>query len=138
MVEDSRRPARSSIALNHLVDVRAPSSIHVQRSVDVAKDVAQLLDALTPTQVGKRLQSVLDVCLNDNRQAWELDGDGSYTQRQPGERGERATHRMLLRDSWGGSRESGAFTFEVSALRRDAKGPGRPPSSTAEFRAFTQ
>jgi polyphosphate kinase len=86
----------------------------------------------------KRLQSVLDVCLNDNRQALDLNADGSYVQRQPGERGERATHRMLLRDSWGASRESGAFTFEVSALRRDAKGPGRPPSSTAEFRAFTQ
>lgn len=85
----------------------------------------------------KRLQSVLEVCLSDNRQAWDLQADGSYVQRHPEEgRGERATHRMLLRDSWGGSRESGAFTFEVSALRRDPKQPGRPPSSTAEFRAF--
>ncbi len=85
----------------------------------------------------KRLQSVLEVCLSDNRQAWDLNSDGTYVQRHPEEgKGERATHRMLLRDSWGGSRESGAFTFEVSALRRDAKQPGRPPSSTAEFRAF--
>lgn len=85
----------------------------------------------------KRLQSVLEVCLSDNRQAWDLHSDGTYVQRHPDDgRGERATHRMLLRDSWGGSRESGAFTFEVSALRRDAAQPGRPPSSTAEFRAF--
>ena len=85
----------------------------------------------------KRLQSVLEVCLADNRQAWDLQPDGSYVQRQPEPgRGERATHRMLLRDSWGGSRESGAFVFESSALQRDPAAPGRPPSSTAEFKAF--
>src|SRR5690606_30813530 len=87
----------------------------------------------------KRLQSELDVCLADNRQAWDLQPDGSYVQRQPEPgRGERATHRMLLRDSWGGSRESGAFVFEASALQRDAAAPGRPPSSTAEFKAFVK
>jgi polyphosphate kinase len=87
----------------------------------------------------KRLQSVLEVCLNDNRQAWDLLADGTYVQRKPEDgRGERATHRMLLRDSWGGSRESGAFVFETSALQRDGHAPGRPPSSTAEFRAFTR
>ncbi len=86
----------------------------------------------------RRLQSVLEVCLTDNRQAWDLQPDGSYVQRHPEPgRGERATHRMLLRDSWGGSRESGAFVFEASALARDGRAPGRPPSSTAEFRAFT-
>ncbi|HRN53137.1 MAG TPA: polyphosphate kinase 1 [Gemmatimonadaceae bacterium] len=85
----------------------------------------------------KRLQSVLEVCLADNRQAWDLQPDGTYVQRQPEPgRGERATHRMLLRDSWGGSRESGAFVFETSALQRDPAAPGRPPSSTAEFKAF--
>jgi polyphosphate kinase len=84
-----------------------------------------------------RLQAVLEVSLHDNRQAWDLQPDGHYVQRQPEPgRGERATHRMLLRDSWGRSRESGAFTFEVSALRRDAKAPGQAPSSTAEFAAF--
>ncbi len=84
----------------------------------------------------RRLQTVLEICLADNRQAWDLQSDGSYVQRHPGTQGERATHRMLLRDSWGASRESGAFTFQVSPLHRE-KGAGRPPSSTAEFRAFT-
>jgi polyphosphate kinase len=85
----------------------------------------------------ERLQSVLELCLHDNRQAWDLQQDGSYAQRQPEPgRGERATHRMLLRDSWGRSRESGAFTFEVSALQREPKAPGQAPSSTAEFAAF--
>jgi len=104
------------------------------------RNLDRRVEVVTPVQnplFQKRLQSVLDVCLSDNRQAWELRDDGSYVQRHPEEgRGERATHRMLLRDSWGGSRESGAFTFDVSALARDPKAPGRPPSSTAEFRAF--
>jgi polyphosphate kinase len=88
----------------------------------------------------RRLQSVLDICLADNRQAWELRADGSYVQREPGERGERATHRMLLRDSWGGSRESGAFNVQVSPLRSEGArgGPGRPPSSSAAHAAIEQ
>ena len=49
-----------------------------------------------------RLHSLLKVHLTDNRQAWELESDGSYVQRVPG-KGEpvRATHEILLHDSWG-------------------------------------
>ena len=47
----------------------------------------------------ERLQQVLEVCLADNRQAWDLQPDGSYIQRQPGEEGERATHQILLHNS---------------------------------------
>lgn len=105
------------------------------------RNLDRRVEVVTPVlapEFRRRLQSVLDVCLADNRQAWDLQPDGSYVQRHPGENGERATHRMLLRDSWGASRESGAFTFEASPLRRDGQtGPGRPPSSTAEYRAFT-
>jgi len=81
----------------------------------------------------RRLQSVLDVCLSDNRQAWDLQPDGTYQQRMPGERGERATHRLLLRDSWGASRESGIFTVPVTAIPAGAPRTGRPPSSSAAF-----
>jgi polyphosphate kinase len=84
----------------------------------------------------QRLQSVLEVCLSDNRQAWDLQSDGTYVQRQPGSHGERATHRMLLRDSWGASRESGAFNLEVSALH-NPRMPGRPPSSSMAISAIT-
>jgi polyphosphate kinase len=85
----------------------------------------------------QRLQGILDVCLADNRQAWELRPDGSYEQRQPGEHGERSTHRMLQRDSWGGSRESGAFAVPASPLTgTNPKAPGRPPSSSAAFAAI--
>jgi polyphosphate kinase len=107
------------------------------------RNLDRRVEVVTPVENAgfkRRLQSVLDVCLNDNRQAWELQPDGSYVQRQPEEgRGERATHRMLVRDSWGASRESGVFTVDASPLRRDgARGEGRPPSSTAEFAAFNK
>jgi polyphosphate kinase len=49
-----------------------------------------------------RLHTLLNTLMEDNRQAWELESDGSYIQRVPGN-GEvvRATHEVLLRDSWG-------------------------------------
>ena len=49
-----------------------------------------------------RLHSLLGVCLSDNRQAWDLAADGTYTQRMPTD-GEpiRATHQLLLADPWG-------------------------------------
>ena len=106
------------------------------------RNLDRRVEVVTPVEnplFKKRLQSVLDVCLTDNRQAWDLQPDGTYVQRQPGDHGERATHRMLLRDSWGGSRESGAFNIAVSPLVSDAaKGRGRPPSSSAAFAAITE
>jgi len=48
-----------------------------------------------------RLASVLDVFLGDNRQAWDLHPDGTWVQRRAGGEEERASHRRLLRESWG-------------------------------------
>ena len=49
-----------------------------------------------------RLESLLRTCLNDNRQAWLLQTDGTYVQRTPaaGEP-ESGTHALLLKDTWG-------------------------------------
>jgi polyphosphate kinase len=60
-----------------------------------------------------RLRALLATCLEDNRQAWELHPDGTWTQRHPGDDPERPTHRRLLRDSWGMGRDSGARPVEV-------------------------
>jgi polyphosphate kinase len=54
-----------------------------------------------------RLRALLTTCLEDNRQAWDLHPDGSWTQRRPDGVPERATHRRLLKESWGLGRESG-------------------------------
>ena len=48
-----------------------------------------------------RLHAVLESCLSDNRQAWELGQDGTYRRRYPGELPVRATQQTLMRDPWG-------------------------------------
>ena len=46
------------------------------------------------------IASLLETCLRDNRQAWDLGPDGTWHQRRPAD-GERATHTILLADPWG-------------------------------------
>jgi polyphosphate kinase len=46
---------------------------------------------------------LLETCLADDRQSWELTADGIYEQRQPVGDAERSTHVVLLRDPWGES-----------------------------------
>ena len=48
-----------------------------------------------------RLKSLLDTCLADNRQAWDLQPDGSYIQRMPGGAPERGAQSIFLQSSWG-------------------------------------
>ncbi|HVF39237.1 MAG TPA: polyphosphate kinase 1 [Gemmatimonadaceae bacterium] len=48
-----------------------------------------------------RFHALLQTSLADNRQAWDLAADGTYTQRSPNGGEERATHKILLQDSWG-------------------------------------
>ena len=48
-----------------------------------------------------RLQRVLELCLSDTRQAWELGADGTYRRREPNGADEVATHATLMRDPWG-------------------------------------
>jgi len=46
------------------------------------------VEAVTPihdSDLQDRLQHVLDTCLSDNRKCWEMQSDGSYVQRTPGE-----------------------------------------------------
>jgi polyphosphate kinase len=61
------------------------------------------VEAVTPVDdpaLHARLHSLLETCLADNRQAWDLEPDGTWRQRVPD--GElRATHSILLVDSWG-------------------------------------
>ena len=66
-----------------------------------------------------KLRSLLETCLTDNRQAWELKPDGSYVQRTPGDELERATHTILLHDSWG--RPPGTDTAEYVAREAAAE-----------------
>jgi polyphosphate kinase len=61
------------------------------------------VEAVVPVEappLQERLRSLLETCLEDNRQAWDLGADGEWVQRKP--HGEvRSTHVRLLADSWG-------------------------------------
>jgi polyphosphate kinase len=62
------------------------------------------VEAVVPVEdqsLHPRLDSVLDTCLSDNRNAWELRSDGTYRQRHAGNEPERAAQVIWQRDSWG-------------------------------------
>ena len=52
-------------------------------------------------QLHPRVCSLLETCLADNRQAWDLHRDGTYVQRKPGAHPVVSTHELLLQNSWG-------------------------------------
>lgn len=62
------------------------------------RNLERRIEAVTPVEDPAHrasIRDVLDQMWQDNRQAWELGSNGSYTQRQPGEI-ELATHRLLV------------------------------------------
>ena len=68
------------------------------RNLDRRVEAVAPIDDVT---LHPRLHSLLATCLADNRQAWDLAPDGTYTQRDPNGEPVRATHQLLLIDSWG-------------------------------------
>jgi len=96
------------------------------------RNLDRRVETVVPVQdasLHRRLQSLLDVCLADNRQAWYLLPDGSYIQRTPGSDPERATHTILLRDPWGMVEGEGRqSTFPSSSTSTTA--PSGPTIST--------
>jgi polyphosphate kinase len=62
------------------------------------------VEAVTPVDdpaLRSRLRSLLSLCLADNRQAWDLAPDGSYSQRHADGEKEIAIHELLVGDPWG-------------------------------------
>ncbi|MEL6940956.1 MAG: hypothetical protein AAFO84_17395, partial [Cyanobacteria bacterium J06598_1] len=61
------------------------------------------VEALVPVEepsLQAKLTKLLQICLEDNRQAWNMRSDGTYTQRhpQPGEP-KRSTHTILMKQA---------------------------------------
>jgi polyphosphate kinase len=62
------------------------------------------VEVVTPIEdrrLHSRVCTLLETCLADNRQAWDLHSDGLYEQRKPGAGHVRSTHELLLQNSWG-------------------------------------
>ena len=73
-----------------------------------------------------RLDALFETMLRDDRQAWELDADGAWRQRTPDGRG-RATHELLLVDSWGAAPAAPQLTAD--GFRPPATAPAEEPQS---------
>jgi polyphosphate kinase len=69
-----------------------------------------------------RLMALLETCLADNRQAWELSPDGGYAQRFPVDGKEFATHKVLLKDSWGQLKDGAAKTATPALVAAEVFG----------------
>ncbi|RMG14175.1 MAG: polyphosphate kinase 1 [Cyanobacteria bacterium J055] len=65
------------------------------------RNLDRRVEAITPVEdpkLAKDLQEILGIMLSDNRQAWELQPDGSYIQRRPPEEGSEQSAQQILMD----------------------------------------
>ena len=86
------------------------------------------VEAVVPIE-GERLQgrmhSLLEACLADDRQSWDLAPDGTYTRRTPAP-GSIGLHELLMKDSWGRTRPE-----QPCAPGTDSTGSVPEPQSAA-------
>ncbi len=78
----------------------ATEEVYIGSADWMPRNLDRRIEAVAPVADPAHRQTVrdlLELMLQDNRQAWDLRPDGTYQQRQPsaGE-GERATHRLLV------------------------------------------
>lgn len=66
----------------------------------MTRNLSRRVEAVTPIEdrhLAKDLQEILGIMLADNRQAWELQSDGTYVQKKPGKNVEaEGTHDTLM------------------------------------------
>ena len=67
------------------------------------RNLDRRVEAVTPVEepsLLKELKDMLETMLTDNRQAWELAADGTFTQRTPGNNGDvRSTHDVMMQQT---------------------------------------
>ncbi len=69
------------------------------------------VEAITPVDdvlLHAKLESLLSVCLSDNREAWDLAAGGTYTQRTPGDGPVCCAQDVFLREPWGMVADAGS------------------------------
>lgn len=68
------------------------------------RNLDRRVEVVTPVSAEahrRQLRAVLEVCLADDRTAWELTATSDYVQRQPAGAAEHGTHQRLMRSPWG-------------------------------------
>jgi polyphosphate kinase len=84
----------------------------------------EVLVPIEDPQLHTQLHSVLETSLADNRQAWDLGSDGTYTQRNPGDREVLSSQVRFIRDPWG-MKVANKPLLGVSTKRKRHKGHAR-------------
>ncbi len=103
----------------------------------MTRNLDRRVEAVTPVDdpaLREQLRFVLDLALADNRRVWEMDSDGSYTQRTPGDDRVVDTQAVLMAEAEaaaGNERVTRgipcAFDLPDSGLEvGDSTAPGRP------------
>ncbi|MCU0650164.1 MAG: polyphosphate kinase 1 [Gemmatimonadaceae bacterium] len=75
---------------------------------------------VTDRALQARVQSVLDACLADDRQAWELSADGTYAKRIPSSVRSTGSQAALMQHPWGAA---GRAVRRATAAQRTADEP---------------
>jgi polyphosphate kinase len=103
----------------------------------------EVMVPIEDTALHRRIRGVLETCLRDNRQAWELRSDGTYERQTPGDAPECATHARLMREPWGLESETAASASapfpasEPSSAVPDGGGGKRTRSTKSRKRTDT-
>ena len=82
------------------------------------------VEAIVPVDdilLHEKLQSLLMTSLDDNREAWDLAPDGTYSQRSPDGAPVRATQEIFLHDPWGGASTTDTAVETAHAARESRK-----------------
>jgi polyphosphate kinase len=67
----------------------------------MSRNLTRRVEAVTPIDepaIAKELEEILGIMLSDNRQAWELQSDGSYIQRRADNEGQESSTHVILMD----------------------------------------
>jgi polyphosphate kinase len=65
----------------------------------MTRNLSRRVEVITPVEdpkLAKELLEILHMHLSDNRQAWEMQSDGTYVQRVPSEGAELSCQKMLM------------------------------------------
>ena len=94
----------------------------------------EVVSSIEDRSLHPRVCALLDTCLADNREAWDLAPDGTYTQRKPGSQPVIAAQEIFLANSWGSAASpsvsnNGDGVAPLRVVRGDAQSAAPTSSS---------
>ena len=117
----------------------AAAEYYIGSSDWMPRNFDRRVEAVAPVEgprLHDRLHSLLETCLRDNRQAWELNANGQWTQRIP-DGTALATHEILLRDSWGRGGSDGRGATQPAAEPIEPPRPARKRTTRRRTKGST-